>query len=189
MRFSPTLITAVLFLISPYSQSGFRQSWGGWRIDSVHCIARGKWRTSLPVVSLHLPSLPLISTPQQLASHLVTGKWYSAGRVFGRKWQGTWPGAAGVVPQIVMLKAKQDTWLKSARASGSHIRLTVPEKYIVTFFWITQRSHILVLVNHWLCEEAGSSKILCSDGTGLQLLYSNIQENARHSLVAYNPKN
>lgn len=33
-------------------------------------------------------------------------------------------GAAGVVPQIVMLKAKQDTWLKSARASGSHLRLT-----------------------------------------------------------------
>lgn len=82
MRFSPVLITAVLLLISPCSQMGCRQTSGGWWIDSLYCIAQGKWRTSLPVVSLHLLSVPLISTPQQLASDLVTGKWYSAGSVW-----------------------------------------------------------------------------------------------------------
>lgn len=83
IRFSSTLITAVLLLISPCSQSGCRQTNGGWRIDSVYCIARGGgWRTVLPVVSLHLPSLPPISTAQQLASHLATGKWYSARNVW-----------------------------------------------------------------------------------------------------------
>ena len=82
IRFSPTLITVVLLLIPPCSQSGNRQTYGRQKIDSVYCIAGGKWRTSLPADSLHLPSLPLISTPQQLASHLVTGKWYSAGSVW-----------------------------------------------------------------------------------------------------------
>lgn len=99
--------------------------------------------------------------------------------VFGRKWQGTGPGAAGVVPQIVMLKAKQDTWLKSARASGSHLRLTAPKKDIrkrlctdgfVIYKKLNKDPSLLVYLNHWLCEEAGP----CQVRYCLKLLYRKV---------------
>lgn len=83
MRFSLLLITGVLFLIPPCSRSDCRRDDGGRRIGLAHCIVRRKWSSSLPVVSLHLPSLPLINMQQQIAAHLVTGKWYSAGKCLG----------------------------------------------------------------------------------------------------------
>lgn len=63
------LITAALLSICPCGQAA-----EDGRIDSVYCLARGEMRSGLPVVSLHLPSLPLISMPRQIASHLVTAK-------------------------------------------------------------------------------------------------------------------
>lgn len=77
-----TLIIVVLLLIPPCSQSGFRRTDGEWKIDSAYCIVGGKWRSGLTADFIHLPSLPLISTQQQLASHLVTRKWYSVGSVW-----------------------------------------------------------------------------------------------------------
>lgn len=62
------LITAALLSICPHGQTTEAR-----RIDSVYC-ARREMRSGLPVVSLHLPSLPLISMPRQIASHLVTAK-------------------------------------------------------------------------------------------------------------------
>lgn len=59
-----------------------RQMEAGGLILCIVLHEGGKWRTVLPVVSLHLPSLPPISTAQQLASHLATGKWYSARNVW-----------------------------------------------------------------------------------------------------------
>lgn len=89
MRFSLLLITAVLFLIPPCSHVDSRHDGGGRQFGLAHCIVPRKWSSSLPVLSLRLPSLPLISMQQQIAAHLVTGKWYSAGKCLrgnGRVW-------------------------------------------------------------------------------------------------------
>lgn len=83
MRFSLPLINAVLFLIPPCSQADCRRDDGGWLMGLEHCIVLRKWSFILPVVSLHLPFLPVISMQQHIAAHLVTVKWYSAGKCLG----------------------------------------------------------------------------------------------------------
>lgn len=177
MRFSPTLITAVLLLISPCSQSGCRQTSGGWRIDSVYCIAQGKWRTSLPVVSLHLPSLPLINTPQQLASHLVTGKWYSAGSVWeemagygarhsrGRATDSHVKGQAGH-----LVKVSKGIWV-----TPPPLRTRKRHCVLMVLLCKNKDPTVLAFVNHWLCDEASSHQVTFCALT--------VHENVRSSLV------